>query len=167
VCKGFQCVPGTATFVDNQDGTVSDPGMGLMWQKGFGQFLDLAAAGAFCEALDLAGHQDWALPDIDRLRTLVIGCVGTMPGGLCTAGTGCATADCLGAACWGCNADKGPGGDGCYLDGTFAEPCESYWSATPVTGSAPSTAFYVHFRMGRVQQAGIKSLQGVRCVRKL
>ena len=59
-------------YTDNGDGTVTDEGSGLVWQQ------DVAAVqpnwqGAldYCNALTLAGFNDWRLPDIKQLRSLV------------------------------------------------------------------------------------------------
>lgn len=73
-------------FTDNQDGTVTDPDTGLVWQRcSYGQVWDddtKTCAGtatthtwqdalAAAEELDWAGHTDWRLPDINELQTLV------------------------------------------------------------------------------------------------
>jgi len=69
-------------FVDNGDGTVTDHCTGLMWQKdlpdlnrdGVADDLDyvrLCEALAYCEGLSLAGHDDWRLPNIRELQSIV------------------------------------------------------------------------------------------------
>jgi len=68
-------------YRDHGDGTVSDLNTGLMWQK----TPDLARKVAFREALAgagalrLAGHEDWRLPTIKELYSLIDfnGCVHT------------------------------------------------------------------------------------------
>ncbi len=64
--------PSGGRFVDNLDGTVTDTCTGLMWQKNTapGTFLWQAALG-YCEGLSLGGHDDWRLPNLRELRTLV------------------------------------------------------------------------------------------------
>jgi hypothetical protein len=59
-------------LVDDQDGTVTDTATGLMWQKETapGAF-SWNEALAYCENLTLAGHEDWRLPTIKELRSLV------------------------------------------------------------------------------------------------
>ncbi len=78
--------PPASNFVDNQDGTVTDKTTGLMWQKctlgrnwddtqktcsGFARDLNWRMALSEAESLELAGYNDWRLPNINELRTLV------------------------------------------------------------------------------------------------
>jgi len=59
-------------FTVNGDGTVTDNVTGLMWQReADNQGRTWEAALAYCEDLGLAGHQDWRLPDIKELRSIV------------------------------------------------------------------------------------------------
>lgn len=59
-------------FIDNGDGTITDSATGLMWQAGdSGQTLDWKNALAYAENLDLAGHQDWRLPNAKELQSIV------------------------------------------------------------------------------------------------
>jgi hypothetical protein len=63
---------GVNDFVDNGDGTVADRTTGLTWQQAdSGAGMDWPAALASCAALDLAGHQDWRLPNAKELQSLV------------------------------------------------------------------------------------------------
>lgn len=74
--------PGNApAYSDNGDGTVSDAVTGLMWQRspdtdGDGDIdaadkLTFGAAQGHCDQLVLAGHDDWRLPDIKQLYSLI------------------------------------------------------------------------------------------------
>jgi len=58
------------SFQDNGDGTVMDLNTGLMWQQGDDEN-DWQASVDYCDALDLAGYQDWRIPTIGELETLV------------------------------------------------------------------------------------------------
>lgn len=63
---------GINAFVDNGDGTVSDTATGLMWQQadnGAGTIWGEALA--YCENLSLAGYDDWRLPNIKELHSIV------------------------------------------------------------------------------------------------
>jgi hypothetical protein len=75
------CSP-SGRFVDNGDGTVTDTCTGLEWQQdtadvnGDGDstvedFLPWCGALAYCEDLNFAGHDDWRLPNIRELQSIV------------------------------------------------------------------------------------------------
>ncbi|HZN58167.1 MAG TPA: DUF1566 domain-containing protein [Planctomycetota bacterium] len=61
-------------FVDNGDGTVTDTCTGLMWQKDTGndaKRLVWCNALAYCEDLELGGHDDWRLPNVRELQSIL------------------------------------------------------------------------------------------------
>jgi hypothetical protein len=64
--------PSEGRFVDHGDGTVTDRCTGLMWQKDMprGDFVWQDGL-KYCEALELARHSDWRLPNIRELESLV------------------------------------------------------------------------------------------------
>ncbi len=55
----------------NGDGTVTDPNTGLMWQRDPGDKMTLAQALAGAEASQLGGYDDWRLPTIKQLYSLI------------------------------------------------------------------------------------------------
>jgi len=70
-------------FVDNGDGTVTDNCTGLMWQKdtdlnGDGQLvfrddsLKWCESLSYCEDLTLAGYDDWRLPNVHELQSIMV-----------------------------------------------------------------------------------------------
>ncbi len=69
------------SYTDNGDGTVTDNVTGLTWQQSpdtdrdgdidAADKLTYAEAGAYCEGLSLAGRDDWRLPDIKTLYSLI------------------------------------------------------------------------------------------------
>ncbi|MFC1883163.1 DUF1566 domain-containing protein [Thermodesulfobacteriota bacterium] len=61
----------TADFEDNGDGTVTDHATGLIWQQGESEMKDWETACAYCESLSLAGKNDWRLPNIKELKSIV------------------------------------------------------------------------------------------------
>jgi hypothetical protein len=74
--------PMAGRFVDNGDGTVTDNCTGLMWQKeiadtngngtsGDEDRPDWREALRYCEALSFAGHDDWRLPNVRELQSIV------------------------------------------------------------------------------------------------
>ena len=60
----------------------TDEETGLMWSKKSGE-KHWTEANQYCEDLDELGFDDWRLPTIDELRTLVLACEGTVTGGTC------------------------------------------------------------------------------------
>jgi hypothetical protein len=63
---------GINDFVDNLDGTISDNATGLVWMKGdSGYGLDWGAALTYCEDLNYAGSDDWRLPNVKELQSIV------------------------------------------------------------------------------------------------
>ena len=59
-------------YIDNSDGTVTDLGKKLMWQQtDDSDQRDWQSACTYCETLTLAGYDDWELPDIYKLESLL------------------------------------------------------------------------------------------------
>ncbi|WP_417271707.1 DUF1566 domain-containing protein [Celeribacter sp.] len=70
--SGDEGVYGVNAFTDNGDGTVTDTATGLMWQQSDnGERREWADALAYCEALELAGYDDWRLPNSKTLQSIV------------------------------------------------------------------------------------------------
>ncbi len=60
------------SLVVNGDGTVTDTSTGLMWQqKGSDSEMDWHEARPYCESLSLSGYEDWRLPTIKELMSIV------------------------------------------------------------------------------------------------
>ena len=59
------------SYTDNNDETITDNVTGLMWQKGEGGEMTWEASLKYCEALDLAGYNNWRSPDSIELFNLV------------------------------------------------------------------------------------------------
>ncbi len=77
------------TYQDNGDSTITDLLTGLMWQKMPGDKVTWAEAVAGASTFELAGHDDWRLPTIKELYSLIVftgvdpsGWEGTDPSGL-------------------------------------------------------------------------------------
>jgi hypothetical protein len=59
-------------FVDNGDGTISDLTTGLMWMKDdYGESIMWEEALAYCENLKYTGYNDWKLPNVKELQSIV------------------------------------------------------------------------------------------------
>ena len=72
-----QCVRGNESyaansFVDNNDGTISDQATQLMWQQEDSlNTLDWDAAINYCETSNTADYSDWQLPNAKELQSIV------------------------------------------------------------------------------------------------
>jgi ribonuclease BN (tRNA processing enzyme) len=76
VKKYVRCVRGGPygrnDFQDNADGTVTDRATGLTWAKAdSGRPMPWKEALAYAEKLELAGHDDWRLPNVKELQSIV------------------------------------------------------------------------------------------------
>ncbi len=155
-------------FTNHGDGTVTDLATSLMWQKDFGGKRVFAGAWVYCDDLSLGGYTDWRLPQIEELRTLIVGCPATTAGGSCPADSKCgpAQADCLNDSCEGCAVGGGLGPSGCYLPPIFDVSCEWYWADTTAPwGSTQGFKFFVHFDTSYTNVGDIGNELGFRCVR--
>lgn len=57
----------TINYIDNYDGTVSETSTNLVWQQESAGPMTWEAAIQYCEQLELGGHTDWRLPNINEL----------------------------------------------------------------------------------------------------
>jgi len=67
---------GGQRFIDNGDGTITDTVTGLMWVRdlqmaGFGMTMYWYDAINACENLLFAGHDDWHMPNINEIMSIV------------------------------------------------------------------------------------------------
>jgi hypothetical protein len=58
-------------LVINGDGTVTDTATSLIWQQGYAGEMTWEAALSYAESLNLAGYDDWRLPNITELQSIV------------------------------------------------------------------------------------------------
>lgn len=137
---------------------------GLCWQDGPNlSGMDWESARAYCDELSLNDFDDWRLPIIDELLTLIEGCD--------QAACGITDPDCLdfhpcSDECnMSCEYNDGPTG-GCYWPGDFSGSCGSpFWSDSTHTDD-PVMAWVVRFAFGRPTGNPKTSTDGVvRCVR--
>ncbi len=152
---------------DNDDGGGDDDAYeNLMWQEPpSSDYMTWEDAIAYCENLGFDGHDDWRLPTISELRSLIRGCQWTVTGGACNV-----TDDCLDSSCWndqcgGCDSLAGPGYGGAYWPDEMTGEISWYWSSSPVADIGNS-AWYVDFGDGYVSY-GTVDYNGyrARCVR--
>ena len=129
---------------------------------------------AYCEGLSLGDYDDWRLPLIQELMSLLRGCVnGTATGDLSASDCGVSDPDCLEYSCWGtgtacitCEIAAGPDDDpaGCYWDPALAGTCWAYWSSSSYAYDV-SYAWGVDFNGGYVVGLGKSGTFYARCVR--
>lgn len=76
----LRCVRGSSygvnLFEDNHDGTISDLATGLMWMKSDSGDLGAGAMDwddslAWCENLEYAGYNDWKLPSVKEMQSIL------------------------------------------------------------------------------------------------
>ncbi|MCI5163629.1 MAG: DUF1566 domain-containing protein, partial [Candidatus Electrothrix sp. AX5] len=60
------------SYTDNKDGTVTDNVTGLMWQQDMGDKMTWTEANARASTLNLAEYDDWRLPTIKELYSLIL-----------------------------------------------------------------------------------------------
>jgi len=118
----------------------------------------------YCDSLTLDGHDDWRLPTISELRSLIRGCPATETGGSCGVTDSClSNSPCLSGDCGGCLLDGGPAG-GCYWPDGMEGWCDTYWSSSEHQ-DFPYNAWVVAFGNGHVSAYGTQYELSVRCVR--
>jgi len=146
-----------------------DPTSGLCWQDPpDGTRRNWDDAQAYCEGLALAGRDDWHLPTISELRSLVRGCPGTETGGLCGVIDSC-FATCWNDACHGCEPEGGPGMEGAYWPPDLRGEVHVYLSSSsgdlPVDPVRGPSRYALDFRRGGVAAWYTFHERDVRCVR--
>lgn len=155
---------------DNDDEVWEDPDTGLMWQNG-GDVGVVAynwrQSQRYCRNLIRGDFDDWRLPTIDELRSLVRGCSLTESGGACGVTDDCPGEDCRGDPCSECDFLAGPGPGGVYwpdeITGFYSwYTTTGYRTSTLVTGYTDIT-WSVAFEKGFVNP--VNGYVPVRCVR--
>jgi uncharacterized protein (TIGR02145 family) len=142
---------------------------GLTWQNDDGccDRYSWEEAKDYCQNLVLGGYDDWHLPSIDELRSLIRGCSQIETGGSCSITDECSNNfDCWDASCIGCTDIPGPGPDGQFWPAVLGGDGhnDASWSSTK---SSDNFAWYVHFDLGYVNMnvSELFVVRPVRCVR--
>ncbi|MBZ0273860.1 DUF1566 domain-containing protein [bacterium] len=147
---------------DHSDAAWTDASTGLTWQSARFEEVEWKSANQHCDDLQVSGFDDWRLPSISELRTLVRGCAATESGGSCGVTDDCAafsddeagnkdaaaggesradpkTSDddgdpppCADHTCLGCDVGDGPN-DGCFGVSELEGECDWYWSSSVIT----------------------------------
>ncbi len=139
-----------------------DSSSNLVWQNPpLFDLLPWKDADQYCEDLVAGGKDDWRLPDIDELKTLIRGCD--------TAQCDVTDPGCLQLSCKDSDPDcdwcvYGAGPGGCYWHPALQGWCEVYWSSSP---SPPQGELYWHvsYLTGGLSAEDRMYTNAVRCVR--
>ena len=163
-------VYGSNEYLDNGDGTITDEATGLMWmQDDPGVTLDWENALAFADTFSLGGHDDWRLPDVKELQSIV-DYSGVLP-----------AIDPL-FSCTGITNEAGDADYGYYWTGTSAyfgpQSLEQYYAwyvafgfavddAGEDTHGAGAVRFDTKVEGGPMGEGGERCYNMVRCVRSV
>ena len=103
----------------------------------------------YCENLTLDNKNNWKMPNIDELRTLVKGCPKFETSGTCYP-----------------HILEGPGKNGCYWDFSLEGSCGAYGSSSAVPGNE-GFVWSISFHIAQIEpQPADDSYFPVRCVRE-
>ena len=143
-----------------------DTTSGLIWQTVPGDRQSWDSARVYCSDLVLDGLDDWRLPTVDELRTLLRGCSYTELGGGCGVTGTCLTLSCNTVVCLGaCSPDAGPGPEGCYCDAGLVQGAYMwFWSSSPVSDRTDK-AWVIGFDVAGISDSEKSTAQNNRCVR--
>ncbi len=142
------------------DGGIYDPNSKLCWQDPYSsKEMPWVDALDYCERLQSHGHDDWRLPSIGELRSLVRNCPETELGGACNVYDGSDYFD-RGKACLQCLWK-----DECYWDGMMGTSCGEFWSSSALPGTRLVWLF--NYQCARVYEKDKFALEppNTRCVR--
>lgn len=150
----------------------SDPSTGYIWANVIDYFSsDEGDSFDCCQNLILGGYDDWRLPTISELRTLIDGCPNTETEGDCEVTDDCSSQETCRDVdmCKGCDSMNGPT-NGCYFESFLNGPCDKYPSSTDAGYEGWCTwgcVWGVNFTEGAIVLLSSDSYEGapVRCVR--
>ena len=124
----------------------------------------------YCDDLSWGGHDDWMLPIIDELRSLIRGCPQNELGddNTCSITHACSYSiddnnTCDDEICDGCSTlPDGPGVGGCFRPADLFGPCTHVWTASL---QSEDKAYSVSLTYGYIDFDNVENNFEVRCVR--
>jgi hypothetical protein len=139
----------------------------LMWQRTNSQIMVWESADTHCKTASTDGFTDWLLPDISKLKTIIIGCAAAKTCGITDT---CADSTCANADCNGCTNGSGTGPEGLYLaPGIWTYTGDAngrFWTSTKTPDKADSY-WFIRFSNASVAYNWYGSEYFVRCVREI
>ena len=170
-CDGGVCYPECEPSVSCCDsgGRIVcwyDPTSGFMWEDLPSMpWIPWDEAVSYCEDLILDEYDDWSLPTISQLRSLISGCDKTDSNGGCTVTDTCLShPSCTNNDCLGCETLI----DDYYWDPALRKAVSDtlhYWSSSSVQ-NITSQAWMIVFTSANVNVAFKTSSLNVRCMRQ-
>jgi hypothetical protein len=160
-----------------------DDDTGICWQDPQKDAYDLEDPGLtqpdalrYCEELVMGGYDDWRLPNIDEMRTVIVGNALTEVGGECPVNDGSPKNDGYDEACLPITSCAGPGMGDCYWIPEFTGTCcdkpdpaavghPLEFVSSTVASDDPDWVGCVLYDNGAVTFNHIHSYADVRCVR--
>jgi len=134
----------------------------LVWQRvSINRNMNWESAKKYCENMTLAGYEDWRLPSLSEIRTLIRGCPATEIGSQCRAMDSCPSWDnCRTEVCEGCK-DKS---SACYWPKQIEGRCNWYYTSTP-DSTKKGDAWNLDFQRALIGTTYTWRKNYVRCVR--
>ena len=130
---------------------------GLPWSEKSAEKMNWNDAVNYCSNLNEGGYNNWRLPNIDELRTLIENCPRTETDGECGVTNSCLSSKCR-HACGGYKNDS---------SGKYSKlgDIDSLWSSSSVESDNSKSVWKVSFDNGSVYSTRIGSKLYARCVR--
>ncbi|MFA5762657.1 MAG: DUF1566 domain-containing protein [Bacilli bacterium] len=154
-----------------------DPSTDLCWQNPGGtEPIHWDEAVTYCEDLVLGGQEDWRLPKIQELISLLRGCVsGVSTNDLSVSTCGVNDPDCLsgdcsdGMECSMCSPGEGPcdDPDGCYWDPGIVGACapDNYYWSSSLKAEDSTHVWVINFSAAWIPTPEVTGGSHTRCVR--
>lgn len=136
-----------------------DSSSGLVWTFKSPDKMTWKEAYSYCTRLNEGGYNDWRMPNIDELRTLIQNCSNTQTGGQCKVSSKnrCLYSDCATYNCF-CQTDN----SGKYSK--FWDSDYGVWSSS-ISSDHADYAWIIDFTSGRIGVTDVQNDNVVRCVR--